>query len=51
MLMKDIPRCLEIWLQVELTEAHQTVASALVTDPGGFNVAELDGKFCRESCV
>lgn len=38
----DIKKCLEIWLQVELTEAQQTVASALESDPGGFYVAELE---------
>lgn len=38
----DIEKCLEIWLQVDLTEAHVTVASALKTDPDGFYVAELE---------
>lgn len=40
--LEDIDECLIIWRQVELTEAHQTVASSLVTDPSGFYVAELD---------
>lgn len=38
----DIERCLEIWRQVELTEAHLTVASTLTVDPDGFYVAELE---------
>lgn len=38
---EDIDKCLEIWFQVELTESHLTVASALSTDPEGFYVAEL----------
>lgn len=37
----DIQKCLAIWKEVELTEAHQTVSSALETDPDGFYVAEL----------
>ena len=47
MQLDDIDKCLVIWRQVELTEAHQTVASALVTDPEGFYVAELEdnGKY------
>lgn len=40
---KDISRCLQIWAEVELTEARQTVASALTFDPDGFFVAEIDG--------
>lgn len=36
----DIERCLQIWAQVELTEARQTVTSTLSADPGGFYVAE-----------
>lgn len=39
---EDIDKCLYIWRLVELTEAHQTVASALAADPDGFYVAELD---------
>lgn len=42
MRLSDIDKCLDIWLQVELTEAHQTVSSCLVTDPHGFYVAELE---------
>lgn len=42
MQLEDIDECLVIWRQVELTEARQTVASSLVTDPNGFYVAELD---------
>jgi len=42
---EDIPKCLEIWNEVGLTEAHLTVSSVLATDPDGFNVAQLeDGK-------
>lgn len=40
---EDIDRCLEIWRQVKLTEAKQTVSSALSADPEGFYVAELEG--------
>lgn len=39
---EDIEKCLYIWSQVELTEAYQTVASALSADPLGFYVAELN---------
>lgn len=39
---EDIDKCLAIWRQVELTEAHQTVSSTLATDPNGFYVAELE---------
>lgn len=39
---KDIDRCLDIWRQVKLTEAEQTVSSALSADPEGFYVAELE---------
>lgn len=39
---EDIDRCLEIWLQVELTEARVTVANLLTIDPAGFYVAELE---------
>lgn len=42
---EDIDRCLDIWRQVKLTEAKQTVASALSADPGGFYVAEVGCKF------
>lgn len=44
---EDIEKCLLIWFQVELTEARQTVASSLESDPDGFYVAELEstGKF------
>ena len=42
MRLSDIDDCLDIWRQVELTEARQTVASSLVTDPNGFYVAESD---------
>lgn len=41
---EDITKCLDIWLQVELTEAHTTVASVLATDPDGFYVAEMNGE-------
>lgn len=39
---EDIDRCLDIWRQVKLTEAKQTVSSALSADPEGFYVAELE---------
>jgi hypothetical protein len=50
---EDIARCLEIWLQVELTEAHVTVANVLTIDPAGFYVAELEssGKICSVVCI
>lgn len=43
----DIDRCLQIWRQVELTEAHSSVASTLSFDPDAFYVAQIDltGKF------
>lgn len=46
---EDIDKCLLIWGRVELTEAKQTVASALAVDPEGFYVAELKstGKLFR----
>lgn len=42
MKLEDIDKCLEIWNQVSLTEAYQTVASELKFDPDGFYVAEID---------
>lgn len=52
MKLEDIDKCLEIWNQVSLTEAYQTVASELKFDPDGFYVAEIDstGKFDQPSC-
>jgi uncharacterized membrane protein len=50
---EDIAKCLEIWLLVELTEAHVTVANVLTIDPAGFYVAVLEssGKICSVVCV
>lgn len=41
MRQEDVQKCLVIWKEVELTEAHLTVSSSLATDPDGFYVAEL----------
>lgn len=41
MKLQDVEKCLEIWAQVELTEARSTVTSSLALDPNAFNVAEI----------